>query len=73
MSTLSAGTGPGPGRINVSLRMTPEVFLLKLRGTARVLAQRVRRTVQESVMASGVETLQLTEQICFWQIAGAHT
>jgi len=53
--------------------MTPEVLLLKLSGTAAVLAQRVRCTVQESVVASGVKMLKLTEQVRFRQIAGAHT
>ncbi len=70
---FAAGAGPGPGRINFPFGMAPEVLLLKLCRAAAVLAQRVRRAVQESVVASGMKMLKLAKQVCFGQITRAHT
>jgi hypothetical protein len=40
--------------------MAPEVFLLKLRCPAAVLAQSIRRAVQERVVTGRVEMLKLS-------------
>ena len=39
---LTPGTGPGPGWVDFPFGMTPEVFVLELRSTAAVFAQRIR-------------------------------
>jgi hypothetical protein len=70
---LAAGAGPGPGRIDFPFGVTPEVLLLKLRRAAAVLAQRVRRAMQERVVASGMKMLKLAKQVRFGQITRAHT
>jgi hypothetical protein len=53
------GHRSGSGRVNFPVGMTPEVFLLKLRGAVTVFTQRIRRAVQESDVTGRVEILQL--------------
>ncbi len=72
-SVLTSSTGPGARRVDFPFGMTPEVFLLELRGTAAVFSQRLRCAVQESAMAGRVEMLQLTEQVCLGKVLGGHT
>jgi hypothetical protein len=41
-SVLTPDTGPSPGWVDFPFGMTPEVFLLELRGVAAVFTQRIR-------------------------------
>ncbi len=70
---LTPGTGPGPRWVDFPFRMTPKIFLLKLRGAAAVFTQRARCSMQESAVASRMEMLQLAEQVCLCKVLGPHT
>jgi hypothetical protein len=73
IAILTPGTGAGPGRVDFPFGMTPEVFLLELRGAVTVFTQRIRCAVQEGAVAGRVEVLQLAEQVCLCKILGGHT